>query len=112
MLSNHRILVVEGFLLLGADVRDALVRAGATVHVVSTVTSALTLLQRQKVTGAIIDTATDKPTQELCRMLDERDIPFMFSGFPTRHQPPSSRVAVADEAAATLANVMSLKTAA
>jgi hypothetical protein len=99
------ILIVEGTLLSGATVRDALVRAGAIVHVVSSVAAGNLIISNKRLDAAIIDTATHTRSALLCRELGRRAVPFFYSSFPERYQPHNVQ---ADEARALIATLKDL----
>ena len=99
------ILVVEGSLLSGSTVRDALIRAGGIVHVVNSVATGNRIISAKRLDAAIIDTATHTRSALLCRELGRRAVPFFYSSFPARDQPHDLQ---ADEAGALIGTLKDL----
>lgn len=79
-LSGQSILVIEGSVSSAVDLRIALMRRGAIVHVVSTVHAGLMIASRKQLDGAILDCVSHGPSLPLCRELSAQGIPFMFYG--------------------------------
>lgn len=79
-LSGLSILVIEGKASTATDLRTALMRLGATVHVVSTVDAGLMIASRKRLHGAILDCISHGASLPLCGDLALRRVPFMFYG--------------------------------
>jgi len=79
-LSGHSILVIEGKASTAADLRTALIRLGAIVHVVGTIDAGLMIASRKRLHGAILDCVNHGACLSLCGDLAMRRVPFMFYG--------------------------------
>lgn len=78
--SNYRILVVDAPTTRACNLREALVRAGAKVHVVSTPRAALMLINRLSIHTAFVAYDMGVATNEFCSALTERKIPYILTG--------------------------------
>jgi len=79
--SNYRILVVDAPTTRACNLREALVRAGAKVHVASSPGSALMLINRLHFHTAFV--AYDMggfELNEFCAALTERNISYILTG--------------------------------
>lgn len=79
-LSGSSILVVEGKDRTASEVRSALVKLGAKVHVVSNAEVGLMIARRKRLHGAILDCVTHGASLPLCTELALAGVPFMFYG--------------------------------
>jgi hypothetical protein len=68
----------------GYGVRNALLGAGATVHVFRSCAAALMLVQHKKVDAVLIEFANDKPTADFCNAVRRLKVPIVFSTPPAR----------------------------
>jgi DNA-binding NtrC family response regulator len=97
-LSKSSILVVEGKDRAASDVRSALMRLGAQVHVVGNADAGLMIVNRKRLHGAIIDCVTDSAALPLSTELTLSGVPYMFYG--------GRSSAAADDAAAGIAKLV------
>lgn len=79
-LLGTSILVIEGKATTAADLRHALIRLGAIVHVVSTIHAGLMIASRKRLHGAVLDCISHGAGLSLCAELAVRRVPFMFYG--------------------------------
>jgi hypothetical protein len=79
-LSGSSILVIEGKASSAIELRTALIRFGANVHVVRTIEAGLMIASRKRLHGAILDCVSHGASLALCGDLALRRIPFMFYG--------------------------------
>lgn len=80
ILSGRSVLVVEGKSDEGTKLRSSLVRLGAAVHVVGNVHTAMMLMKRKRIDGAILDCVEHGASLPLCSQLAELNVPFMYYG--------------------------------
>jgi DNA-binding response OmpR family regulator len=82
-LAGLSILVVEDEPLIALDIQTAFERAGARVLVSKALQKALTFIEDDQVSAAILDRRLpDGDTSQLCERLQQRRIPFViYSGF-------------------------------
>jgi DNA-binding NtrC family response regulator len=82
-LDGHQILVVEDEPLIALDVGDAFQMAGANVTMARTLQQAIVHVERDNLSGAVLDHALpDGDSDLLCARLKEREIPFIvYTGF-------------------------------
>lgn len=79
-LTGSSILVVEGKDRAAWDVRSALVKLGAKVHVVNNAEAGLMIARRKRLHGAILDCVNHGASLPLCTELALGGVPFMFYG--------------------------------
>jgi PleD family two-component response regulator len=80
ILSNTRILVVDAPTTRACNLREALVRAGAKVHVVSSAGAAMMLINRLKIHTAFVAYDMGVGFQDFCAALTQHNIPFILTG--------------------------------
>jgi hypothetical protein len=107
-LSGKNVLIVQGSLIAGLELKDAFERAGARVYITGNLISAFNLLQRVEFDGAMIDQGLHNEAFDLCMELRELSIPYMCCASPHRLQGLAARVSDADHAVWKLANVLSI----
>jgi hypothetical protein len=107
-LSGKNVLIVQGSLIAGSELKDAFERAGARVYLTGNLISAFNLLQRVEFDGAMIDQGLHNEAFDLCMELRELSIPYMCCASPHRLQGLAARVSDADHAVWKLANVLSI----
>lgn len=101
-LSGLSILVVEGDNGKASDLRTALIKLGAKVHVVANANTGLMISTRKRIHGAILDCVGNGISLPLCTQLAKNTVPFMFiDGAADRG---------ADEAATCMADLISVET--
>lgn len=106
-LSGKNILIVQGSLLAGSELRDALMRSGAIVFVTGNLISAFDLLQRIRFDGAIVDQGLHNEAFDLCTEFQAYNIPYICCNAPHRLQGLGARGRDADHAIWKLASVIS-----
>lgn len=81
-LSGHAILIVEDEALIALDIVDAFERVGAEPVMTTTLHQALVLVERDDLSGAVLDHALqDGDSSQLCERLKDRNVPFLiYSG--------------------------------
>jgi DNA-binding response OmpR family regulator len=78
-LSSARILLVEDSFLILMELESALLDAGAEAVCCRTVGEALSTLEAQPVSAAVLDVQLDRETSEsVAERLARQDIPFLF----------------------------------
>ncbi len=78
-LSSARILLVEDSFLILMELESALLDAGAEAVCCRTVSEALSTLEAQPVSAAVLDVQLDRETSEsVAERLARQDIPFLF----------------------------------
>jgi len=100
-LSGSSILVVEGKDRAAWDVRSALVKLGAKVHVVNNAEVGLMIARRKRLHGAILDCVSHGASLPLCTELALAGVPFMFYGGATDE--------AADDAADSITDLISVE---
>jgi DNA-binding response OmpR family regulator len=82
-LAGHSVLVAEDEPLLALDLSTELEDAGAQVYLARSVKNALDCIEKHRLSAAILDHVfVDGDSAELCRQLEERDIPYLsYSGW-------------------------------
>jgi PleD family two-component response regulator len=78
--SDTRILVVDAPTTRACVLREALVRAGAKVHVVSSAGAALMLINRLRIHTAFVAYDMGVGLKDFCAALTERNIPYILTG--------------------------------
>ena len=106
-LAGKTILVVEGSLLSGSDLRRALEDAGATICLTSNEISAYGLIDRLKLDAAAIDQALHNEAFELCSELRLRGVPYICCNTPHRLQGTTARQRAGEVVASKLARLLS-----
>jgi hypothetical protein len=106
-LSGKNILIVQGSLLAGSELRDAFMRSGAQVYVTGNIISAFDLLRRKRFDGAVVDQGLHNEAFDLCTEFQALYIPYICCNAPHRLQGLTARGRDADHAAWKLANIMS-----
>lgn len=79
-LNGRSVLVVEGKSEEGTKLRLSLIQLGAAVHVVGNVHTAMMLMKRKRIDGAILDCIEHGASLPLCSQLAELNVPFMYYG--------------------------------
>lgn len=74
--------IVDRSLASGYEMRNALLRTGASVHVFSSYSAALTLLERKKIDSVVVEFDNDKPTTDFCIAVRRLNIPVVYSAPP------------------------------
>ena len=105
-LAGRNILIVQGSLIAGAELKDAFTRSGAHVYITGNLISAFHLLERKAFHGAVVDQGLHNEAFDVCAELQARCIPYICCNFPHRRQGPSARRADADHTVWKLASVM------
>ena len=80
ILANTRILVVDAPTTRACNLREALVRAGAKVHVVHSAGAAMMLVNRLQIHTAFVAYDMGVGFQEFCAALTQHNIPFILTG--------------------------------
>ena len=82
-LEGHTILLAEDEPFIREDVRSALEEAHASVVPAESVSQALTLLERHRITASVLDFKLKGGTaDDLCHQLTQRGIPFViYTGY-------------------------------
>lgn len=106
-LTGKTILIIEGSLLAGAELRDAFGRAGARVYLTGNVINAFSLLERIRFDGAVIDQGLHNAAFELYSELQDLGIPCICCTAPHRLQKAAARKRDADHVVWRLINAMS-----
>jgi len=101
ILEGREILIVEDQPLIAMDVSEALESAGAVVMTSRTLSHALLAVEREGISGAIIDHGLpDGNSEPLCKRLGERGIPFLiYSGYKDGGGGPCGRAPHVDKPA-------------
>jgi hypothetical protein len=105
-LTGKTILIVEGSLLSGVDLKCALKEGGAAAFVTGNELSAYSLLEKHAFDGAIIDYALHNEAFELCAELRDLNIPYVCCNAPHKLQGAQARRAAATAAVGKLARVL------
>lgn len=108
-LTGKKILIVEGAMLSTAELREALMNAGAQVYITGKLLTAFDMLQRKRFDGALIDHGLHNMAFDLCEELRDHRIPFITCNSPHRLQGVSARRSDAEFAVWRLASVISSK---
>ena len=106
-LSGKNILIVQGSLLAGFELRDAFMRSGARVYLTGNLISAFDLLQRIQFDDTVVDQGLHNEAFDLCTEFQALNIPYICCASPHRLQGLAARGRDADQAVWKLANVMS-----
>jgi PleD family two-component response regulator len=85
--SDYHLLIVDNPSERACSLRNALVTAGATVHVVATPDVALMVARRRKIHTAFIACDTDMDMTGLCHELTKLNVPQIFTGAIPPNQP-------------------------
>ena len=99
------ILIVEGSLLSGAELKETLEIAGAGVFITGNELSAFALLEKRAFDGAMIDYALHNEAFELCDELRALNIPYVCCNAPHKLQGAEARRAAARAAVDKLARI-------
>jgi hypothetical protein len=105
-LTGKKILVVQGSLLAGAELKDAFDRSGARVYHTHSVINAFNLLRRIRFDGAVVDQGLHNAAFDLCSELHDLRTPYICCAAPHRLQEASARVRDADHAVWRLADII------
>ncbi len=105
-LSGKTVLIVEGSLLDGTGLADALGRSGARVHLTANAINAFNLLRRTQFDGAVIDHGLHNEAFDLCSELRELGIPYIFCKAPHKLQRGTSRQRDTDHAVWRLGDIL------
>lgn len=105
-LAGKNILIVQGSLIAGSELKDAFTRSGAHVYVTENLISAFHLLERKSVHGAIVDQGLHNEAFDVCAELQARCIPYICCNLPHRLQGLSARRTDVDHAVWKLASVI------
>ena len=106
-LTGKTILIVQGSLLAGPELKEAFGRSGAPVYLTTNVINAFSLLRRTRFDGAVVDQGLHNAAFDLCSELQDLGIPYICSAAPHRLQKPSARKQDADHAVWRLADLIS-----
>jgi hypothetical protein len=106
-LSGNSVLIVQGSLIAGLELRDAFLRSGAQVYMTGNLISALDLLRRKPFDGAVVDMGLHNEAYDICAELQALNIPYICCNLPHRLQGLSARKEDAEHAVWKLANVIS-----
>ena len=110
--KGKNILIVQGSLLAGSELRDALVRAGAHAYLTCNLISAFELVQKHRFDGAVIDRGLHNEAFDLCAELQDLGVPYVCCAAPHRLQGLSTRERDADHAVWKLGSVIAAERAA
>ncbi len=110
-LSGKAILIVEGSLLAGAELADALGRCGARAHLTANVINAFSLLRRSRFDAAVIDHGLHNEAFDLCLELRDLGIPYISCKAPHKLQRAASLKRDADHAVWRLGDMIATRTA-
>jgi hypothetical protein len=105
-LAGRNILIIQGSLIAGAELKDAFARSGAQVYITGNLISAFHLLERKAFHGAVVDQGLHNEAFGVCAELQARCIPYICCNLPHRLQGLSARRADADHAVWKLASVI------
>ena len=108
-LTGKKILVVQGSLLSGSELVDALTGCGAKVYLTANLISAFDLLRRIKFDGAVIDQGLHNVAFDLCSELHDLAIPYICCTAPHQMQRRAVRQREADHAAWRLSEIISAR---
>ncbi|HVZ05813.1 hypothetical protein [Hyphomicrobium sp.] len=76
------IVIVDRSFASGYGMREALLHAGNSVHVFSSYSAALTLLEHKKIDTVVVEFDNDRPTTEFCDAVRRLNIPIVYSAPP------------------------------
>ena len=65
-LAGRNILIVQGSLIAGAELKDAFTRSGAHVYITGNLISAFHLLERKAFYGAVVDQGLHNEAFDVC----------------------------------------------
>lgn len=82
--SVQSFVIVDRSLGSGYRVRNSLLRAGSNVHVFSSYSAALMLLQHKKVESVVLAFDNDKPTADFCNAVRRLKIPIVYAATPAQ----------------------------
>lgn len=77
--GRYSILIVDRSRACGWRLRNALLEAGASVHVFHAFPPALALLRAKAIDTAVVEFDTDRKTLEFCREVHSLGVPLVFS---------------------------------
>lgn len=106
-LIGKTILIVEGSLLDGAELAEAVGRAGGRVNLTTNIINAFGLLDRTRFNGALIDQGLHNKSFELYGELRDLGIPYICCAAPHRLQKAAVKRRDAYHAVRQLASVIS-----
>lgn len=106
-LTGKTILIVQGSLLAGPELKKAFDRSGARVYLTTNVINAFSLLRRIRFDGAVVDQGLHNAAFDLCSELQDLGIPYICSAAPHRLHKPSARKQDADHTVWRLADLSS-----
>jgi hypothetical protein len=106
-LTNKTILIVQGALLAGPELKDVLSRSGARVYLTTSEINAFNLLRRIHFDGVLLDQGLHNVAFDLCSVLHELGVPYIFCNAPHRLQKPAALSRDAKHAARRLDNIIS-----
>jgi hypothetical protein len=109
-LSGKTILIVQGSLLAGPELRDAFGRSGARVYLTANAINAFSLLRRVRIDGAVVDQGLHNAAFDLCSELQELKVPYICCAAPHQLQKPAARTRDANHAVWRLGDIIASRT--
>ena len=106
-LTGKKILIVEGSLLSGTELRSALMQAGAQVNVARSVSDAFNRLKPGLPDAAIVDYALHNEAFDLCTEFQAYEVPYIHCRNPNRLQGLEARDREAEHVVWKLAHILS-----
>ncbi len=87
-LEHVNVVIVDPDNYGGYELRSSFVGAGATTHVVRTLSAATQLVECKKIDAAIVEFSTDRETADFCNTLAELSIPCIYTSEPPGSERP------------------------
>jgi ActR/RegA family two-component response regulator len=106
-LTGKKILVVEGSLLSGTELRSALMQAGAQVNLAHSVSDAFIRLKPALPDAVVVDYALHNEAFDLCTEFQAYEIPYIHCRGPNRLQGLKARDRDAKHVVWKLAHILS-----
>ena len=106
-LTGKKILIVEGSLLSGTELRSALMQAGARVNLARSVSDAFGRLKHTLPDAAVVDYALHNEAFDLCTEFQAYEVPYIHCRSPNRLQGLNARDEDAEHVAWRLAHILS-----
>ena len=110
-LTGKKILIIEGSLLSGLELRSALMQAGAQAILARSVSGAFDLLKQELPSAAVVDYALHNEAFDLCTEFQAYDVPYIHCRSPNRLQGLHARSRDANHVVWKLAHILSLSRA-
>lgn len=81
-MASRSFVVVDRTRSRGFELRDIVVKSGATAHVFSGFSPALEMIERKHIDAVLVDFDTDKQTTAFCAAVQALDVPVIFLSAP------------------------------